>query len=107
MPRTTKADIEGMFKRLTSAGKALGFNNVDGWHIYSAYGNKYWLYETVNGSGGVSGLFMPDGFLGVGTKAAHDNLFAITRTLEEIIYRIDPTTRPERQLAKVSLYTGP
>lgn len=104
--RTTRKDIDVMFGRVVAAGRALGFNNVDGWHIYSAYGNKYWLYETV-GTSGSSGLFMPDGFLGVGTAAAQASLFAIARTLEEILYRIDTNTRPERRLAKVVAYEGP
>jgi hypothetical protein len=95
-----------MFERVTKSGRALGFNDVDGWHLYSAYGNKYWLFERA-GDSGASGLFMPDGFLGEGTRAAYNSLFAIARTLEEILYRIDPNTRPERQLSKVSRYEGP
>lgn len=104
---TTRKDLEVALERLGKVARRLGYNDVDSWHIYCAYGNKYWLYERAHGSeSGVSGLFMADGWLGVGTGAAASTLHAITRTLEDVEYRTDPNTRPERKLARLSRWSG-
>jgi len=104
---TTRKDVDVLLPRLVAVGKLLGFNDPESWHLYTAYGNKYWLYERAEGSmTGSSALFMPDGFLGTGAKQAHDTLFAIIRTLEEVAYRVDEHTRPERKLARLSRWEG-
>lgn len=103
----TRKDIDTTFGRVVAVARRLGYNNVDSWYVQCAYGNKYWLYETTPGTTGVSGLFTADGFLGTGTKDVHQALWIIARTLEDVEYRTDGTTRPERKLSRLSRYEGP
>lgn len=80
----TQKDLDGMLERVLRSLGALGIT-TKGLHVTSGSkmnGIAYRLYQYVGSAGGVSGVIMPDGYLGTTKREAYDTLHAIAQSLE-------------------------
>jgi hypothetical protein len=80
----TQKDLDGMLDRVLRSLGSMGIE-TNGLHVTSGSrtnGIAFRLYQYVGTSGGVSGVIMPDGFLGRTRREAYDTLHAIAQTLE-------------------------
>lgn len=108
---TTQADLEMSFERVKNVARRLGYNAVDNFQLH--YGSKtngiaFRLMQREPSSGGVSGIITSDGYLGMTKTEADTALHLIARTLEDVEYRTDFNTSPERKLARLSRWVpGP
>lgn len=104
------ADVTMSFERVRSAARSLGYNDVDNWTLHQGSkpnGIAYRLFHRDPTSGGVSGIITADGYLGMTMSEADTALHVIARTMEDILYRIDEHTSPERKLARVIKWVPP
>jgi hypothetical protein len=89
--KITEKDIASMLDRVLRSLGSLGIA-TKGLHVTSGSrtnGVAYRLYQYAGTSGGVSGVIMPDGFLGTTKREAYDTLHAIAQSLEFVSDRVD------------------
>jgi hypothetical protein len=89
--KITEKDIEAMLGRVQRSLASMGVvtNNLHVAGGSRTNGVAYRLYQYAGDSHGVSGVIMPDGFLGTTKREAYDTLHAIAQSLEFVNDHVD------------------